>query len=213
VRYLNAGTCEAAVCVRPLEVCSHRSVSRQSTTAAAALLLAVTGAGCGGDESVPSRGDHESRGAGVRVTLPSGWRVAREAVSPKLFDPREILSVGTFPLRYRPSDCEAFAGGAQQDLGPSDAFLTIQEGGAPIESITSRPKRFRATDMARARAIDCPGTDARMYRLRFRDAGRSFLVYLGLGSSTPHVARTQALDILNSLRFDPSVKPDWPAST
>jgi hypothetical protein len=71
---------------------------------------------------------------GYAVSFPSSWHRAERPVTPALTDPREILSLGTFALRYRPTNCEAFAGSAREDLGPRDALMTIQERGYDPES-------------------------------------------------------------------------------
>jgi hypothetical protein len=82
-----------------------------------------------------------------------GRRPSRRAHRTPL--PREILSAATFPLRHRPTDCDAFAGSARHDLGPRDAFLTVLERGHDDNSQWSdfppRPARFnRGVEKKRA---------------------------------------------------------------
>lgn len=148
---------------------------------------------------------------GYRVSFPSGWRRAHGRLSPKVTNPREILSLGTFPLRYRPTDCEAFAGSAQQDVGPRDAFLTIQESSARSPDLFSlRPRRFGPTAKAPGQpeavkpieAGSCPHSDALVHWFPFRDAGRAFYVLFAYGRSAPRELRAEAYGILDSLRFD-----------
>jgi hypothetical protein len=46
----------------------------------------------------------------------------------------------------------------------------------------------------------------------FTDAGRHFHVQVGIGESAPGEARERVYRILDRLRFDPNVKPDWPSA-
>jgi hypothetical protein len=43
----------------------------------------------------------------------------------------------------------------------------------------------------------------------FGDAGRVFHVFVGVGKDAPEEVRREAFEILDTLRFDPGVKPDW----
>jgi hypothetical protein len=154
---------------------------------------------------------------GYTVSFPPTWQRAERPVTPRLTEPREILSLGSFPLRYRPTNCEAFAGGAREDLGPADAFLTVQERGFDHNSewldFPQRPKRFGPTlsaNVAEPTCGDRPGTDVRWFN--FTDAGRHFHVLVVSGPDAAPDSRRDAWGILNTLRLDPNVKPDWPAS-
>jgi hypothetical protein len=55
---------------------------------------------------------------------------------------------------------------------------------------------------------DLPVTD---HWFGFGDAGRAFHVLVIVGRSAPEGVRREAWDILDSLRFDPDVKPAWQA--
>ena len=79
----------------------------------------------------------------------AGWRPARGSLSPGLDDPREVLAVATIALRYRPTACAHVTGSALQDLGPHDAFVTLQErgldpGSSPADVPNARPISDRA---------------------------------------------------------------------
>jgi hypothetical protein len=56
------------------------------------------------------------------VELPPGRQRATVSLTPGLVDPREVLSVATFPLRYRPTRCDHVPGSALEDLGPRKGF-------------------------------------------------------------------------------------------
>ena len=47
------------------------------------------------------------------------------------------------------------------------------------------------------------------YWFGFGDAGRAFHVFVGVGKDAPAELRREAFAILDTLRFDPEVKPDW----
>src|SRR4051794_11386580 len=111
----------------------------------AALAVCLAATGCGADEkraggSVPFA-EH-----GLTVALPPGWSAAARSLTPELSDPREVLAVATYPLRYRPTACAHVAGSALRDLGPDDAFVTLQERGVDPGSqwpdFPERPPHF-----------------------------------------------------------------------
>ena len=65
---------------------------------------------------------------GLTVSFPSDWHRAAENLTPALTDPREVLTLATFPLRVGPSHrCAQVPQQAVRDLGPRDVLLTIQE--------------------------------------------------------------------------------------
>jgi hypothetical protein len=51
-----------------------------------------------------------------------------------------------------------------------------------------------------------------IYWRNFEDAGRHFRLLMAIGRDAPSKTRKEAWDILDSLRLDPEVRPDWPAS-
>ena len=56
-------------------------------------------------------------------------QVDGETVRLVLSDPRELLSVGTFPLAYRQSACNHMPDGALRSMGAADGFVSVQERG------------------------------------------------------------------------------------
>jgi hypothetical protein len=194
---------------------------------ASALLIVVSAAvlaACGGQGSQSAEKVNSAEGTtyqsakwGYTVSFPTSWQRAETPVS-RITDPREILSLGTVPLRHRPTNCEAFAGSAREDLGPSDAFLTVLERGVDRGSewldFPPRPNRFGPTpENAKGADPACgdrPGTDGRW--LNFTDAGRHFHVLMVFAPDAPPAVRRDGWQILNSLRLDPSAQPDWRAS-
>ena len=150
------------------------------------------------------------------MKVPKGWQAAREPVG-RIGEPREILSVATFPLRHQPTDCEAFAGSARRDLGPRDAFLTVLERGHDDDSRWSdfppRPARFNRgveEEDAEPACGDQEGTT--IYWRYLEDGGRHFHLLVAIGRDASLETRQEAWGILGSLRLDPEVRPKWPAS-
>jgi hypothetical protein len=211
-------------------------MARHAAVIAVASISLASGLACGAEQAAdpPARpaadqrseaGErvYESEHRGFRATIPAGWRRATSRLSPKLADPREIFSAATFRPAYRPTDCEAFAGSAQEDMGRRDAFVSVQERGRPtaregyprgeFEDVTTRPRPLRADDLRRARSAECASGTARLFMLTFEDAGRVFHVLIGIGASAPRGVRADALRLVDSLEFDPSVKPDWRATS
>jgi hypothetical protein len=153
---------------------------------------------------------------GFEVSLPPGWRLSEASLTPQLLDPRELLSAGTFPLRYRKGSCSHMPTGALKRMGPADGFVSIQERGGGRNSGTAgfpaRPGSF--VERARPESTDlslCLDVEPHpiTYWMPFSDAGRRFYALLVLGRDAPASTRAEAFAILDRIRFDPAVKPDW----
>jgi hypothetical protein len=183
-----------------------------ATALAAALLLAA----CGGDDAAkPAASTHTAHG--ITVALPAGWQRAPRSLTPHLTDPREVVAVATFPLRYRRTLCAHMPGSALEDLGPSDAFVTLMERGLDRRSswkgFPARPKHFGPRLGAGSEASDCaPKARFTDHWFGFTDGGRHFHVLVAFGPKASTATRRQARKILDDLRIDPNVRPDWPSS-
>jgi hypothetical protein len=154
---------------------------------------------------------------GFTLSLPPSWEAATESLTPDLGDPREVLSVGTFPLRYRAGACSHMPAGALATMGPADGFVTIQERGRDPGSkwteFRRRPARFAdVATPARTDVDECVEGRHVVFWIPFTDAGRHFYVLVVLGVQAPADVRAQAFEILDHLRFDPSVQPTWRSS-
>ena len=78
---------------------------RKSVWGLAGVVLAT---GCGATGTVAPEFNSASQGQritdarhGYSMALPGGWYRARSNLTPQLLDPREILAVATYPLRYQ----------------------------------------------------------------------------------------------------------------
>jgi hypothetical protein len=154
---------------------------------------------------------------GLAVELPPGWQSAPVSLTPNLSDPREVLSVATFPLRYRPTGCAHVAGSALEDLGPTDAFVTLEERGvdpgSPWAGFPARPAHFGPELGGPSEASACvPTADFTDHWFGFTDGDRHFHVDVAFGPRASAATHNEAWAILDSLRIDPAVRPDWPSS-
>lgn len=149
------------------------------------------------------------------MTAPQGWHRAPASLTPSLVDPREIMAFATFPLRRGEELCEALG-----RIPPDEALVTVQERGRGFRGrgeFPARPPSFEPDS-------ELPGSSTWPYCLRgdskppipmldywftFRDADRAFHVFVGIGKDAPPELRREAFGLLDSLRFDPSVEPDW----
>jgi hypothetical protein len=185
------------------------------------IAAALIAAACGAHEarvSWPAASAAPSRfGAhGVTVELPVGWEPAPAPLT-RTTDPREVLAVGTFPLRYRPTGCTHLPTSALEDLGPRDALVLLSERGLDPASSWSdfppRPERFGpALGVASEAAACAPEARFADHFFGVTDAGRHFHIEVAFGPGAPAATRAQAWAILDSLQVDPGARPDWPAS-
>ncbi|HEX2086603.1 MAG TPA: hypothetical protein VHF89_13045 [Solirubrobacteraceae bacterium] len=173
----------------------------------ALLLAAAALAGCPHGEAVVSS---PAVGRGVTVELPQGWQRAETSLTPNLRDPREALSLATFPLAYRQTACAHVPGSALEDLGPRDAFVTLQERGDGGSAFPPRPAQFGPELGGEGDSDGCtPRTHFRSHWLGFSDGGRRFHVLVAFGPQAPAGVQEEAWRVLDSLRVDPAVRPDW----
>ena len=154
---------------------------------------------------------------GVAVVLPAGWQHALSPLTPNLSDPREVLAVGTYPLRYRPTRCAHLPVSALEDMGPRDAFVTLQERGRDPSSswpdFPPRPSHFGLERGGPSEASACePHSHFADHWFGFSDSGRHFHVLVAFGPEAPATTQQQAWAILDSVQVDPTMLPDWPSS-
>lgn len=177
------------------------------------LLAVIAVAGCGA--APPDRRKPAThRQNGLTVELPQGWQAADESLTPALRDPRERLAVATFPLRYRATGCNNMPSSALADIGPRDAFVTLQERGvnpgSDWQGFPPRPEHFGPLPHDASEASACVRdphfTD---HWIWFTDGGRHFHLLVAIGTQASAATRKQAWAILDSLVVDPGVRPDW----
>jgi hypothetical protein len=171
--------------------------------------LALAGCGASAQATTDTFSAH-----GLTVDLPEGWQQADGKLT-RLEDPREVLAVGTFPLRYRQVGCYQMPSSALEDLGADDALVTLQERGADPHSswpdFPARPAHFGPTpDDTNSDASACaPDGHFVSHWFRFTDAGRHFHVLVAFGPHASEATQQEAWSILDGLKVDPAPRPDW----
>jgi hypothetical protein len=139
--------------------------------------------------------------------LPDGWHLSSESQTPALTNPVEILSAGTVPSgRPDEGSCAHIPASALEHIGPQDAFVTVQERYGASQ-IPQRPETF--TLPPRSEGTDAEvcarnGKQLDIHWFGFRDAGRGFHVLAAFGSDAPPERRAEAVELLDSLRFEPA---------
>jgi hypothetical protein len=175
-----------------------------------AFLVAAMGVGCDDTEPPAEGKSHRNERLGYRVSLPAGWHLAKRNLSPSLVEPREVLTVATFPIRRSHQLCRALA-----EIPPDEALVTLQERarfarGDP--TFPPRPSKFEPDSRLPGkselpyclRGYEGPPIPMLDYWFGFRDAGRAFHVFVGVGKKAPKEVRREAFGILDKLRLDPN---------
>jgi hypothetical protein len=190
--------------------------------------LSVGQAGCGqtptgsppsasAPDASPAGGTfYEDPRRGYSVTIPHGWHRSVHPLA-DLSDPVEILVAATYEPRVGGENCGPLEfGGFDGD----EVLVTVLErgldAGAEWADFPPRPAHFtyepgRTSEFASC-LRDRGGIPLRDDWFTFTDAGRHFHVLVAIGADAPHAAAVDAYRMLDSLRFDPGVRPDWRSS-
>ncbi|HYH63012.1 MAG TPA: hypothetical protein VD766_14185 [Solirubrobacterales bacterium] len=133
----------------------------------------------------------------VQMQLEPGWQAAEQSLTPKLLDPKELLTVGT--LSMKPGGCATLPIRTLEAMGAGDALITIQErdGGRPGD-YPPRPKRFRVDPAVYD--FECAPPDLKMQPFLFSEAGRHFYAVAAVERKAP-LDEVEA--ILNSFEASP----------
>lgn len=197
---------------------------------AAVATFAVLLMGCGSESRTdrPARASARwtvelDRDHGFSVELPAGWIRASGKLTPQITEPLEILTVATLPIADSDPHgvCEPGSRPALPAFTARDALVTLQESGRGALRINAlshppRPDRFRPENFPDGSTFtDCFVGDLAVqdHWFGFADAGRAFHVLVIIGRAASIQIRDEAWSILDRLRFDPDVRPDWKAST
>jgi hypothetical protein len=196
-----------------------------STAAIAAALAALLGA-CGGGTAdrtatAAERGwtTFDDARRGLSVSLPPGWHRARHNLTPGLIEPREILSVGTYPPR-RDGGSRCHVPGCPTatlaGMRPTDVLVSIQE------RLDLPDQHFKLTSDAgflarerpfelEPRPVDGSGPGGRCARRKlawwawtpFGEAGRGFYAFVAVGRDASRRTRREMRLVLDRLSFRP----------
>jgi hypothetical protein len=136
----------------------------------------------------------------LTVALPTGWQAASTSLTPNLVMPREVLAVGTYPLRYRKGGCAHVPVSALEDLPPQGAFVSLFETRVST-TFPPRPRRFGASLGGRSEAQACtPAGHFTDHWFSFKDHGRAFYALVAFGPKATAKTRATAWHILDSLK-------------
>jgi hypothetical protein len=158
------------------------------------------------------------------VTYPNDWFASDEPINDRVCSPFEILALATYPLRPG-GDAVIDAqlpSNAVDDLGPNEILIWVNDSGNACggtresgsgEGFPARPDHFQPASVCAAWTRLCPEPEGRelgipgirAWWLGFRDEGRGFYAFVGMGERVfADPARAQlAWDVLDSLRFLP----------
>jgi len=148
---------------------------------------------------------------GLSVSLPSDWHRARQSLTPSLVEPREILSIGSYPLRYqRRSRCHvpSCPVPAIDGLGRGDVLVSIQERrGSGAYGFPAQRRPFQLDPMRLSfpagRSWTCAKRRlARAFWTPFAASGRGFYAFVAFGRGVTRQTRRDVVRVLDSLRFD-----------
>jgi hypothetical protein len=179
------------------------------------LVAAALATGCGAARTVAPELESGSQGPritdvrhGYSVALPAGWYRAGRNLTPQLADPREILSVATYRLRYkRRARCRipGCPTPALNGFRATDILMSIQERvHARTKSEDVAIDLERREEGLEARPAGCTRARVAWYAFEaFAEAGRSLYVLVVVGKRAPARARADLKRLLGSLRFSP----------
>jgi hypothetical protein len=127
--------------------------------------------------------------------------------------PREVLSIGTFPLEPGGPNCAQVPTNALSALGPEDVFLTLQ-GGQPGPDSEVRPVFGPGVGIS-IEGLEFPYCLAEAERLEigamqwilFSDAGRSFYLLVAIGRDASAETVDQVWMVANSLVITSAAVP------
>ena len=134
---------------------------------------------------------YRDSGYGVTVRYPSGWDRAEKTLTPNLDDPREILSLGTYPLRPGGDRCPHHPVNAIEDLGRTDAFISVLERASPHRADDYLPRPTHLTPRLEPRTNRfCVPDPARLDAwMTFSDGDRAFYLLVAVGESASDETR------------------------
>lgn len=153
-----------------------------------------------------TRVDWEDRYA---VLYPAEWFAAEESLTPRLLDPRELFTIGSFPMSYEESDCARRPKSAFDAMADDDAFLSIQESTGSGASNPDYPRRylFDPNEIEASEGSACARSDLDVYWFPFRDSGRYFYALIAVGKDADERTASAPWFVLNNATFFPERPP------
>jgi hypothetical protein len=163
--------------------------------------------------SAPGWRTHRDEQARIELRYPPGWQVADGRLTPNLVEPVERMSVGTYELRPGGGRCPQAPVRALEDLGPTDALISLFEFSRFAPGILpARARHLRPYDGTLPETAGClrkPFPEGFLYRVQgFTDHGRGFHLSVAIGDSATDATRHQVSEILDSLRIAEPLRHD-----
>lgn len=144
------------------------------------------------------------------LTYPAGWHMAEENLTPNLANPREVFSLGSFPLKPGGPNCAQIPSQALHDLEATDVFVTLQERGSDAfpSGFEPRPDNFGPTSGSTDNVFhDCLELEERddvgtIHWIWFTDQDRYFHVLVALGHDAAPEDVSAVWNILDQLAIE-----------
>jgi hypothetical protein len=156
---------------------------------------AVVLSGCWGSSGASTFEDAQ---AGLSDRLPGGWRIV-EARPTSVVDPRQLLTVATFPLRQSRPDPNCAPRTARAQMPADGALVQIVEYTRRLPArLPRRPPRLELP--RRPVELECTGLG---YTVEFAEHGRRLQAVALVGARAGERRRQEILELLNGLRVAP----------
>lgn len=142
--------------------------------------------------------------SGLEIELPVGWSVADRTLTPRVSLPRELFTASTAPMPLGNDRCAQAPEAAMEQLGPTDALVTVQRGHPvmPADPTIGELQRWPEDARNNTSLRECPhnGDQLTMYWFHAQLDGIGHYVLGVFGPQADDDRRDEALAIVNSLR-------------
>ena len=151
----------------------------------------------------------------VQVTVPAGWTIADRTLTPSLMSPEEILSASTAAMPIGGDRCANVPEAAIEQLGPADAFVTVQRGFPvePDDPVIGALQEWPEASRDRTEFAECPdnGDQLTTYWFHAQLDGGGYYILGVFGAQAGEARRQQALAIVNSLQVPAATASSSPS--
>lgn len=153
------------------------------------------------------------------LLYPAEWFAAEESLTPRLVDPKEIFTVGSFLVGYKEGiGCSNMPKSAFDAMTSKDAFLSVQERTGSGRNNNAYPHRklfspYEMTADSEMKIDPSSGfmcleqDDVNVYWFPFRDSGRYFYALIAVGKDADQRTASAPWFVLNNATFFPQRPP------
>jgi hypothetical protein len=161
---------------------------------AAAVATVPALAGDAGSSPRPSR-LFVDRGQGISLRYIDGWHVSNQRLN-GIIDPVQRFVVSS----YRIGPPSRSSGGAEGGYAPpADGVLAQLSEDAPAHLSGFPARLHKLTTIPKLRDVGCGLAGDRWAEIMFKQHGRAFYLFIGIGARASHAARAQLLATVNTL--------------